>query len=163
MIAFIWAQDRNGIIGKDGKLPWHLRDDLQLFKQRTLGQILLMGRKTYDGMPTKPLPGRTNVVLTRKTDFNPDGCVVVNDRQAALDYAAKHPDQQLFIGGGSEVFKLFADDADTLYITRLAGAFDGDTEMPKLNWNDFVLDDTMVVPNADPQLSHVFETWRRKK
>lgn len=163
MIAFIWAQDRDGVIGKDGRLPWHLKDDLALFKQRTLGQILLMGRKTYDGMPNKPLPGRTNVVLTRNSDFKTDGCVVVNDRASALDYAAKHPDQQLFIGGGREVFKLFANDADTLYITRLAGAFAGDTHMPKLMWNDFALEDTMVVPNADPKLSHVFETWRRIK
>lgn len=163
MTAFIWAQAANGIIGKDGRLPWHLRDDLQYFKQKTLGQLVVMGRKTYTGMGSRPLPRRTNVVLTRQQDFAAgDDVVVLHDKAAVLAFAAAHPQQELIIIGGAEIFRLFSDVVTTLYVTKLAGEFAGDVTMPELPWSEFTRSEARTVEEADPQLTHTFETWTRK-
>ena len=161
MIAFVWAQDANGTIGKDGKLPWHLHDDLQYFKQRTLNQIVVMGRKTFAGMGGRPLPKRTNVVLTRNVAYTASGATVLHSREEVLAFAAQHPERKLMIIGGSQVFKLFMDDVDSLYVTRIAGEFAGDTTMPAVPWAEFVLTDSKHVQTVDPQLAHDFETWQR--
>lgn len=161
MIAFVWAQDVNGIIGKGGQLPWHLKDDLQYFKQRTLNQIVVMGRKTFVGMGSRPLPKRTNIVLTRDTNFGADGALILHDRQAVLEYAAQHADQNLMIIGGGQIFELFMNDVDTLYVTRIAGSFTGDTTMPDVPWEQFTRTTADEVANADPALNHTFETWER--
>lgn len=161
MIAFVWAQDANGIIGKDGKLPWHLKDDLQYFKKRTLNQIVVMGRKTFAGMGGRPLTKRTNVVLTRNVAYTASGATVLHSREEVLAFAAKHPDRDLMIIGGGQVFKLFMDDVDTLYVTRIRGEFAGDTTMPDVPWDKFELIDSEHVAMADPQLVHDFETWQR--
>lgn len=162
MIAFLWAQDANGVIGKDGTLPWHLPDDLKFFKAHTLGQLVVMGRKTFTGMDSRPLPRRTNVVLTRDPEYHADGVTVLHDREAVLALAAMHPDQNLMIIGGAQIFKLFMDDVDTLYVTQIAGAFDGDVTMPDVPWGDFTRVEARTVTNDDPQLTHTFETWQRQ-
>lgn len=162
MIAFVWAQDQGGTIGKNGKLPWHLPDDLHQFKQLTLGQLVVMGRTTYEGLPKRPLPGRTNIVLTRQPDYQALGAVVVHDRQALLALAAAHPQQHLMIVGGAQVFTAFADIVDRLYVTKLAGTFAGDVKMPQLDWSAFKQVASREVTDADPQKTHVFETWVRK-
>ncbi|WP_155286798.1 dihydrofolate reductase [Lacticaseibacillus zhaodongensis] len=162
-IAFIWAQDANGLIGQDGHLPWHLSDDLKYFKQRTLGQIVLMGRKTFEGMGSRPLPRRDNLVLTRQADYqvSGDNIAVVTSPEAALEYAEARPDQTLFVIGGAGVFMSFADKVDTLYVTRIAGTFTGDTVMPELDFSKFKRTGLRTVENDDPQLTHSFETWER--
>lgn len=162
-VAFIWAEAANGVIGKDGHLPWHLRDDLQYFKRRTLGQIVLMGRKTFVGMGSRALPQRDNLVLTRQADFAaPDSAItVVHSPAEALLYSAARPDQTLFVIGGAGVFSVFADQADTLYVTRIAGDFAGDVVMPPLDYSQFRRAEARTVVNADPQLTHTFETWER--
>lgn len=162
-VAFIWAEAANGVIGKDGHLPWHLSDDLQYFKRRTLGQIVLMGRKTFVGMGSRPLPRRDNLVLTRQADFaaGDAGITVVHSPVEALAYAASRPDQTLFVIGGAGVFSAFADQADVLYVTRIAGDFAGDVVMPPLDFSQFRRADARTVVNADPNLTHTFETWER--
>ncbi|WP_125703309.1 dihydrofolate reductase [Lacticaseibacillus daqingensis] len=162
MIAYVWAQASNGTIGRDGTLPWHLPDDLQFFKQKTLGQLTLMGRTTYDGLRKRPLPNRTNVVLTRRLDYTAPGAVVVHSKAEALALAAAHPEQDLMIVGGAQVFTLFADVVDTLYVTRLAGEVSGDVVMPPLDWDAFERVSARLVPNDDPALAHTFETWQRR-
>lgn len=162
MIAFVWAQDQDGTIGKNGKLPWHLPDDLKQFKALTLGQLVAMGRTTYDGLPNRPLPGRVNLVLTHRQDYQAPGAVVVHDRDALLAYAKAHADQELMIVGGAQVFTEFADIVDRLYVTKLAGTFDGDVKMPALPWNEFKQVGSRQVVDADPAKTHVFETWDRQ-
>ncbi|WP_179395381.1 dihydrofolate reductase [Lacticaseibacillus absianus] len=162
MIAFLWAEAHNGVIGNEQTLPWHLPDDLKFFKQQTLGQLVVMGRTTYDGLRKRPLPGRTNIVLTRQTDYAAPGAVVVHDRDAVLALAAAHPEQALMIVGGAQVFALFADVVDTLYVTRLAGEFVGDVKMPALDWDAFTRVAARTVEDPDPALTHTFETWQRR-
>ncbi len=84
MTAFLWAQDRDGLIGKDGHLPWHLPDDLHYFRAQTVGKIMVVGRRTYESFPKRPLPERTNVVLTHQEDYQAPGAVVVHDVAAVL-------------------------------------------------------------------------------
>lgn len=162
MIAFVWAQDRSGTIGYQGRLPWHLPDDLKEFKALTVGQLTVMGRRTYEGLPKRPLPDRTNVILTRDQSYQAPGAVVVHDRAALLAYAEAHPDQNLMITGGAEIFALFADVVERLYVTKLAGVFPGDVKMPALDWSAFRQMSSREVFNADPAKSHVFEVWDRK-
>lgn len=162
MIAYIWAQDAHGIIGSNGTLPWHLPDDLQYFKEQTLGQIVVMGRKTFTGMGSRPLPRRTNVVLTRQVDFDGgDKVTVLHNKEAVLEFAKTRPDQDLLIIGGAEIFRLFADVVDTLYVTRLDGEFTGDVRMPELPFSQFTRQSARTVTNVDPALTHTFELWTK--
>ncbi|WP_461213084.1 dihydrofolate reductase [Lacticaseibacillus sp. GG6-2] len=162
MIAFLWAQAANGIIGRDGRLPWHLPDDLKYFKANTLGQLTVMGRKTYLGLPKRPLPGRVNVVLTHDPDFQAEGAVIVHSRDELLALAASHPDQNVVITGGAGVFASLADLPDTLLVTRLAGDFEGDVTMTPIDWQAYQLESSRTVENPDPALTHTFEVWQRR-
>ena len=96
-ISIIVAMDSNGVIGKDNELPWHLPADLQHFKKTTMGKPILMGRKTWESIG-RPLPGRTNIVITRDSDYQADGCIVVNSIDAAMA-AAGEQDEVMVIGG----------------------------------------------------------------
>ncbi|WP_225047280.1 dihydrofolate reductase [Lacticaseibacillus kribbianus] len=162
MIAFLWAQAANGVIGKDGRLPWHLPDDLAFFKAQTLGQLTVMGRSTWEALPKRPLPGRTNVVMTRQAGYRAPGAVVCPDVDAVLALAAAYPEQDLVVTGGAQVFAAFAKLVDTLWVTRLAGDFDGDVVMPPLDWDAFTRVAARTVTDADPALTHTFETWVRQ-
>ncbi|MFD1433177.1 dihydrofolate reductase [Lacticaseibacillus yichunensis] len=162
MIAFVWAQDHTGLIGEDGHLPWHLKDDLEFFHQVTKGQLVVMGRRTYEGLPKRPLPERTNIILTRDADYSAPGAVVLHSRADVLVYASTHPELNLMIVGGAQIFTLFKDDVDTLLVTRIAGTFTGDVRMPPLDWAQFELNSSRHVANADPALAHDFERWNRK-
>jgi len=162
MIAFLWAEDAKGLIGKQGRLPWHLPDDLHYFRELTEGQIVVMGRKTFDGLK-RPLPDRTNIVLTHQVDYDaPDGVIVYHDPASIMDYATSHPDQNLIIIGGANLFASFTGIPDTLYRTRLEGTFDGDTYMLPIDYSQYTLTKSTPVDNPDPALRHTFEVWTRK-
>ncbi|MFT8739795.1 MAG: dihydrofolate reductase, partial [Lacticaseibacillus paracasei] len=85
MVAFLWAQDRDGVIGKDGHLPWHLPDDLHYFRTQTEGKMMVVGRRTYESFPKRPLPDRTNVVLTHQADYQAPGAIVLHQVAEVLD------------------------------------------------------------------------------
>lgn len=134
-ISFIFAMDRNRAIGVNNKLPWHLPGDLKFFKNVTMGHPILMGRKTYESIG-KPLPGRRNVILTQNTEFHAEGCEVlhsVDEAQAAFR------DQELFVIGGAEVFKLFAASVTRMYITFIEHEFEADTFMSDLDLSAWTL------------------------
>lgn len=136
MIAGIWAEDKNGLIGAKGVLPWHLPADLQHFKETTMGQAILMGRKTFDGMKQRVLPGRTTIILTRDPNYQVDheSVLVMSSREAVLDwYLTQNPDhtKDLYITGGAEMFVTFKDDFEVLFQTVIDGSFEGDTYFPK--------------------------------
>ncbi|KRL86076.1 dihydrofolate reductase [Lacticaseibacillus pantheris] len=161
--AFIWAQDRNRIIGRDGKLPWHLSDDLQFFKATTLNQAIIMGRKTFVGMGSRPLPQRLNIVLTHQQDLAvPDGVLVVHSIQEALAAVTDAGHDTAFVIGGAGVFNSFVEavgNPDRLFVTRIHGAVEGDTKMVELAWSQYRRESARTVNNADPQLTHTFEEW----
>lgn len=124
------ARARNGVIGRDGGLPWRIKSDMALFKETTMGKPVIMGRKTWDSLPRKPLPGRLNIVLTRQLDFMANGATVVAGRQAALNAAGDVP--EVCVIGGAEIFTLFLDDVSRIYLTELDADVKGDTPAPPL-------------------------------
>lgn len=135
MISFIWAEDKNHLIGNKGKLPWHLPDDLKFFKETTMNHTIIMGRKTFDSFPNGPLPNRENIVLTRNKSFVYPNVEKIN----SIDELNFDENKEYFILGGAEIFELFKDLVDKLYVTKIDSEFTGDTYMINLDWNNFKL------------------------
>lgn len=130
MLSLIVAVSENGVIGRDGDLPWRLSDDLKRFKAATLGKPVIMGRKTYESIG-RPLPNRHNIVITRSADFEAGGCTVVCSPELAIA-AAGDAEEMMVIGGGT-IYKRFIDAANRLYVTRVHATIDGDTFFPELD------------------------------
>jgi len=133
MISLIWGQDENGLIGKDNQLPWRLPADMKWFRKHTMGKLILMGRKTFESIG-KPLPGRTNIVITRQ-NIEIEGCRVVHSPEQAIRLAEElGPDaDELMVMGGAEIYAQFLSEADRLYITDVHAAFEGDAWFPKFD------------------------------
>ena len=125
-ITLIVARAQNGVIGRDGKLPWHLPADLKRFKALTMGSVMVMGRKTFDSLPG-PLPGRRHVVLTRDRDWQAKGAEVAHDVDEALSLAGG---ERVSVIGGAEIFREFLADADCIELTEVLADVPGDTAMP---------------------------------
>jgi dihydrofolate reductase len=132
MITLIAACSENRVIGKDGTLIWHIPEDLKRFKKLTLGNPIVMGRKTYESIG-KPLPGRTNIILSRDKNLRIDGCLVYNKISDILEIFEKN---NIFVIGGGEIYKQFLDKADRIELTLIHKNFDGDTYFPEIgnNW-----------------------------
>lgn len=134
-LSLIAAIAENNCIGKSGGLPWYLPEDLAHFKKLTSGKTVLMGRKTWESLPEKfrPLPKRTNIVITRQTDY-----VVPPDVEiySTIDEAiARHQNEEIMVIGGAEIYKQTIDKADTLYITHIHKIIDGDAFFPEIDKN----------------------------
>lgn len=130
MINLIVAMDRNRVIGRENQLPWHLPADLKHFKNLTMEHHIIMGRKTFESIG-RPLPGRVNVVVTRNRDYAPPDTVVVGSLQEALDVARS--DDEIFVIGGSAIFRDALPLAERLYVTLIDHEFDGDTFFPPID------------------------------
>jgi dihydrofolate reductase len=128
MISLIVAVSRNGVIGRDGGLPWHVSSDLKRFKAMTMGKPVIMGRKTWESLPKKPLPGRRNIVITRQADYAAPGADVVESAAAALELCSEAP--EVAVIGGGEIYRMFWDQADRLYLTEIDVEVEGDTRLP---------------------------------
>lgn len=138
MITAIWAQDTNGLIGSNGKLPWHLPADLAHFKGETLGNTMIMGRKTFEGMGGRPLPGRKTIVITQNEDYLADDVIVANTVEEALS-TAKEMGEEIFIVGGAAVYREFMPFTDRIMVTKVHGEFEGDTYVEDIDKSKFVL------------------------
>ncbi|MGH2471098.1 MAG: dihydrofolate reductase [Candidatus Limnocylindria bacterium] len=138
-ISFVLAFDRNKVIGKDGGLPWRLPDDMRHVREVTTGKPLIMGRRTYASIG-RPLPKRTNIVLTRDPAFHPEGVLVARTPDEALALAGDVPEVIVF--GGAEVFRQFLPRADRIYLTQVDADVGGDT------YFDFDGTDWLVVENT---------------
>jgi dihydrofolate reductase len=125
-ITFHLARADNGVIGREGKLPWHLPADLKRFKAQTMGKPMVMGRKTFESFPS-PLPGRRHIVLTRDPDWAADGAEVAHSPEAALALAGEG---EVAVIGGAEVFALFLDRADCVELTEIHLDAEGDATVP---------------------------------
>ena len=136
-VSLIVAAAENGVIGKDNDLIWHLPKDMRFFKETTLNHHVIMGRKNFESIPERfrPLPNRTNVIITRNSDYKAEGCVVVNSVKQALEVAKENRDTQPFIIGGGQIYKLALENnlVDKIYLTKVHHTFDGDTFFPELN------------------------------
>lgn len=158
-ISIIVAMSENRVIGVDNRLPWHLPADLQHFKSITLGKPIVMGRKTYESIG-RPLPGRTNIVVTRDPDFRPDQVVVADSLQAALD-AAAGADEVMVIGGAS-LYAQMLPKASRLYLTVVHQVIEGDAFFPDLNDSDWkTVDARRCEPDQKNPLRYSFLTLQR--
>ncbi|MES2988423.1 MAG: dihydrofolate reductase [Pseudomonadota bacterium] len=141
MIVFHLARADNGVIGRDGKLPWHLPADLKRFKSGTMGKPMVMGRKTFESFPS-PLPGRRHIVLTRDLDWRAEGAEVAHTPEEALALALAEANEVAVIGG-AEVFAIFLPQADRIELTEVHDAAEGDILMPAfgLAWRETARED----------------------
>ena len=136
IVSLIVAMSENGVIGRDGDMPWHLSDDLRRFKRITMGHHLVMGRKTFDSIG-RLLPGRTTIIMTRNSDYQVAGALIAADLSAALALAAG--DDEVFIVGGGEIYRTALPAVQRIYLTRVHTTVDGDTTFPQVNWDDWQL------------------------
>ncbi len=160
-LALVVALADNGCIGRDGDLPWRLPDDLKRFKQLTLGNPVIMGRKTWESIG-RPLPGRLNIVVTRQRGYVAEGCVVVDSLDDAHQDAASSGAKLASIIGGAELYALALPCCDTLHLTRVHADVDGDTFFPPIDWEHFQLVESEDHA-ADERHAYAFtfETWQR--
>lgn len=131
IITLIVARAENGVIGRDGKLPWHLPDDLKHFKALTMGTPMVMGRKTFDSLPGL-LPGRAHIVLTRDPDWSAEGAMVARDVPGAI---ALGEGPRLSVIGGAEIFRMFLPLADRIELTEVHARPEGDTLLPAFDFS----------------------------
>jgi dihydrofolate reductase len=149
-ISLIVAMASNRVIGLNNQMPWHLSADLKKFKSITLGNPIVMGRKTFESIG-RPLPGRSNIVISRNPDYNQTGCVVVNDLDSALISACQLA-KEIFVIGGSALYEALLPRADRLYLTQIHHEFDGDTFFPEIDrdeWREVNREDI----DNDPQVA----------
>jgi dihydrofolate reductase len=136
-VSLIVAVSQNGVIGKDNNLIWHLPKDMKFFKDTTMGHHVIMGRKNFESIPHKfrPLPNRTNIVITRQSDYKAEDSIVVNSLEESLKVAKSNAENEAFIIGGGQIYKLAleANLIDRIYLTKIHHSFDGDTFFPELN------------------------------
>lgn len=157
-IILVLARASNGIIGKDGGMPWHIPADLRHFKQVTNGRPMIMGRKTFDSLPGL-LEGRRHIVLTRHIGWEEEGAEVVHSVEEALKLANG---PHVCIIGGTEIFKLFLPIADRIELTEIAAKPDGDTQMAKFDkaeWQEIARESHKAVGDVP---AHDFVTLVRK-
>lgn len=152
-ISLIAAAARNGIIGRDGRLPWHLPNDFRYFKRMTLGRPIVMGRRTWESLDG-PLPERRNIVMTRQKGFTAPGARVVATADEAIS-AADDADELMIIGGG-QVYAQFLEAAGRVYLTRVDADINGDTSFPTLDERRWRLTSREAHP-ADERHAHAYE------
>ena len=160
IISLITAMDRNRLIGKQNQLPWHLPADFAHFKSVTMNKPIVMGRKTYESIG-KPLPGRTNIVLSRNADTQFAGVVCVSSFEEAKQVA---PDaEELMVIGGSAIYEMLLPRADRMYITFVDAEFEGDAWFPEFDENQWLeRESTTLKADEKNRYSCRFVTLERK-
>lgn len=158
-LGLIYARARNGVIGKDNQMPWHLPEDLAHFKRVTLGSPVIMGRKTWDSLPPRfrPLPGRRNIVLTRQADWSAEGAERVGTLQQALALCGDV--DTAWVTGGAEVYRLALPLAQRVEVTEIDADYEGDAFAPKLGpqWREVARERHVAASG----LGYSFVTYRR--
>ena len=139
MISIIVAVANNNVIGKDNSLIWHLPADMKFFKEKTSEHCIITGRKNYESIPEKfrPLPNRTNIVITRQKNYLAPGAIVVDSIEQAIEKALVTGDSEIFIIGGAEIYKQCMHLANRIYLTQIHHTFEGDAFFPELNVNEW--------------------------
>jgi dihydrofolate reductase len=162
MITLIAALARNGVIGKDNALPWHLPEDLKHFKELTTGHAVIMGRKTWESLPPRfrPLPGRLNIVLTRSAEYTAPGATVVHSLEEAEKIGCGGTARQLFVIGGAELYAHALPLARRLELTEIDAEIEGDAYFPafdRTQWHEV----KRVSGRTEAGLGYAFVTYER--
>ncbi|NGY38615.1 dihydrofolate reductase [Flavobacterium sp. XN-5] len=160
MIIMIAAASENNALGKNNELVWHLPNDFKRFKSQTSGHHIIMGRKTFESFP-KPLPNRTHIVITRQENYNPEGCIVVNSMEKALEKCPSN--EAIFIIGGGEIYNLGLPFSDKIELTRVHYTFEADAFFPEIDPRDWELVNSEFQPKDDKHLfDYSYQTYVRK-
>lgn len=139
MFIAMWAQDKNGLIGKDGLLPWKLPNDMRFFREHTMDKILVMGRKTYEGMGNLSLPYRHIIVLTTQKEFKVEkNAEVLHSIDELLTYT-KNISEDIYVSGGSRIFQELLPETGIIWRTLIDGEFEGDTFIGEIDFSNFEL------------------------
>jgi dihydrofolate reductase len=135
-LTLIWAMSQNGVIGRDNALPWRLPADLKYFKAQTMGKKMVMGRKTWESMGSKPLPGRESLVLTNDNSYVAEGATILHQIDQVLALAKT---EEIMVIGGAGVFQHLIPYADVLLVTLIKEEVAGDVVFPEIDWNQYKL------------------------
>ena len=154
MIYLIAAYSRNMVIGKNGRIPWNLKDDKKRFKELTMGNVVVMGRRTYEEIGC-PLPGRVNVVVSSSGEY--EGCINVRSLDEALK---KFSDRDIYIAGGARLYREALDVVNTMYITEVCATIEGDTYFPKFDESLFIKTEEEYINGEMP---YRYITYKRKQ
>ena len=166
-IVFVVAIAENGVIGAGNAMPWRLKSDMARFKALTIGKPVIMGRKTFESLPRRPLPGRTNIVITRDAAYRAAGAIVTTsaaDADAvARGDALRRSVTEVAVIGGAEIFRQWLDRADRLEITEVHARPDGDThfDIDKAQWDEVARIRHPAGPDDSADFSYV--TYRRRR
>ncbi len=162
IISHLVAASENNVIGKGNEIPWHLPNDLKFFKNKSWAMPVIMGRNTYESLE-KPLPGRINVVITKKEDWQRNDVTVAHSIDEAIKKACESDCNELFIIGGGEIFKQSLDIVNRIYLTRVHTTIDGDVFYPLLDETKWKLISEDPYPADEKhQFAYTFQLWERK-
>ena len=161
MISLVVAVSENNMIGKNNQLLWHLPNDLKFFKNTTWGGVVIMGRKTFESV-NKPLPGRTNIVITKQPDWNAENVIVASSISDAIQKAKDLNFKEIFIIGGGEIYKESLSLADKIYLTRVHTSIEGDTFFPELQSDEWkLMSNKDFTTDEKHAFDYSFQEWER--
>ena len=162
-ITLVVAASENNAIGLNNQLLWHLPKDMRFFKNTTWGMPILMGRKTFESMGSKPLNGRLNIIITRNKNWISEDVMVVHTMEEAIALAAKFSYKELLVIGGGEIYEMALPQAQKIWLTRVHTHISGDTFFPVLPSADWVLQSSEKVSADEKHIfAFDFECWQRK-
>jgi dihydrofolate reductase len=162
IISLLVAASENNCIGKDGGLPWHLPNDLKLFRNLTWGMPVMMGRTTFESLG-KPLKGRINIVLSNKKEWQPEGAFVVPGIDESIKMAQGFGCKELFVIGGGKVYAQMMTMADRIFLTRVHATVAGDTYFPEIDQEQWIQDANLDFSADEKHVyAYSFQRWKRK-
>lgn len=160
-LSIIVAIAKNYAIGKDNKLLWHISDDLKRFKQLTTGNVIIMGKKTYESLPVKPLPNRTSIVITDIADETFENCITAYSIEDAIAKASA--EKENFIIGGGSIYKQFMQHVSKLYLTTVDLSFNADTFFPEIDFSEWkTLEEETLESGGKNEFAHTYKVLERK-
>ncbi|MFN2341004.1 MAG: dihydrofolate reductase [Halanaerobium sp.] len=160
-LSIIAAMDQNQLIGTQGEIPWELPADLKYFKQITMGSPVIMGRKTFESIGF-PLPGRKNIIITRKENYSAEGCEVVHSPAEILN-SFLNEEKEAFIIGGAEIYRHFLAYCNKLYLTIIDHEFSGDTYFPEIDWKNWLqIQEKKGTSDSNNPYKYSFYVYQRK-